>query len=351
MKKYFLFCLISLSFLNAKESLIDKIKEKEKELAVPRESVPVEESRFLIDKPIPKTAHHLPLLQTLLSIELGTLPNPIGMSFIGSHTTEKYRVKKFNAQTGPTLINLPLGIGSLFNPSQHEWKLSEGKVETTTTAVGIKADIFLFPFMQLFVTGAYLHMEQKSIIGNATIPFTKQATSFQQTSLKLGLALAGINGGQVTANNMTVPVAPIENTLDGWLVMGGTNLAIGYKGFFASLMLSGGYVQLDDHINNVMGFVQKPFMYIAPRIGYSYHGIVTAHFGVQRIELFGATSGKDLSKSTGGLVAGYSVEIEKFPVNFLAGLQFMFARDMGLSIEYVGSPDTNGLNAEIAFRF
>ena len=331
-------------------NFIEQIKQKEAQAAVPRETVPVEESKFLIDTPIPKTAHYLPFLQTLLNIEVGTLPNPIGVSFIGSHSVEKYRVKKFNAQAGKTLTSLK-GLGSLFNPSKHEWKLSVGKVEIKTSAIGIKTDVFLFPFMQLFFTGAYLHMEQKTEVGNATIPFTKQANSLQQGALKLGLVAAGIKGGQVTANNMTVPVAPIENTLDGWLVMGGTNLAVGYKGFFASLMLSGGYVQLDDRINNVTGFVQKPFMYIAPRIGYNYHGIVTAHVGVQRVELFGATEGKDLSKSTGGLVAGYSVEIEKFPINFLAGIQFMFARDMGVSIEYVGSPDVNGFNAELAYRF
>lgn len=356
MKKYLLLTILSLNAFaidkieQDKKSLIETIKDKEKKMAVPRETVPVEESKFLMKRPIPKTAHHLPFLQTLLSIQPGTLPNPIGISFIGSHVNENYSVKKFNAQTGPTLSKIP-SIGTLFSPDEQEWKLSEGKVETTTSAIGIKADMFLFPFMQIFVSGAYLHMEQKTTVGSATIPFAKSANQLQQTALKFGLALAGIKNGEVTANNMTIPIAPIQNSLDGWLVMAGTNLAIGYKGFFASFMISGGYVQLDDHANNVTGFVQKPFMYLAPRIGYSYHGIITAHVGVQRIELFGATKGKDLSQSTGGLVSGYSVEIEKFPVNFLAGLQFMFARDLGVTIEYVGSPDTKGINAELAFRF
>ncbi|MCE3047725.1 hypothetical protein [Helicobacter kayseriensis] len=35
----------------------------------------------------------------------------------------------------------------------------------------------------------------------------------------------------------------------------------------------------------------------------------------------------------------------------VAGLQFMFARDLGVAIEYVGSPDTKGINTELAFRF
>ncbi|WP_027327357.1 hypothetical protein [Helicobacter pametensis] len=327
------------------ERLIDKIKEREKAIAVPRESVPVTESKFLIHSPIPKTAEFLPFLQTLLSIKAGTLPNPIGVSFIGSHLVERFNVKKFNAQSGPTLIKLGNG---LFHTTPQEWKLSEGKSETRTSTFGIKADILLFPFMQLFVTGAYLHMEQETRIGQATIPFAREANGVEQGLINLFLKPMG---GKATANNMTIPVSTIRNSLDGYLVMGGTNLMIGYKGFFASLMISGGYVQLDDRINNVSGFVQKPFMYIAPRIGYSYHGIVTAHVGVQRVELFGATEGKDLSKTTGGLVAGYSVEVDKFPINFLAGFQFMFARDLGLSVEYVGSPDTNGINAELAYRF
>ena len=133
--------------------------------------------------------------------------------------------------------------------------------------------------------------------------------------------------------------------------MGGTILAIGYKGFFLSCMIAGGYVKLDDLVNDVSGFVKKPFMYIAPRIGYSLGGIMTAHFGVQRLELFGSTSGNDLSKITGGLVDNFNIDIEKYPVNFLVGTNFTPMRDLGISFEYVFSPDVRGLNAEIAYRF
>lgn len=364
-----------------KQNLIQKIQAREKELSVPRETVPVQKSKFLIDTPIPKTAHYLPFLQPLLNIELGTLPNPIGVSIIGSFTDENYRITKFNGTMGRNIggaivdgltpqvfenkdkilqaINkskLPFltktflralvqnidkpalqnTLRSIINDTvgageTKEWKLSEGKAHTRTGAVGVKADVFLFPFMNLFFTTAYLNVEQSTNVGNATIPLKKP----------LGNKL----------NSITFPVGTISNDLDGFLVMGGTNLMIGYKGFFASFMVSGGYVRLDDLKNNITGFVEKPFMYLAPRIGYSYHGVFTAHFGVQRIELFGETKGNDLSKITGGLVEGYSVAIEKFPVNFLVGAQFMFMRDLGLSVEYVGSPDVNGFNAEIAYRF
>lgn len=375
-----------------KESVdfFDEIKQKEAQAAVPRETVPIEESKFLIDTPIPKTAHYLPFLQTLLNIEVGTLPNPIGISIIGSYTDERYKITKFKGTIGKNIggelvqklqpliadqnnkdkineaidktqfnqnqfinsiirqtlkkfvnnianndqttinglsntINNTLGAGETT-----EWQLSEGKVRTKTGAIGIKADMFLFPFMQLFFTGAYLNVHQSTNVGNATIPLKKPLGKL---------------------NSITFPIGTIENKLDGFIAMGGTNFLIGYKGFFASMMISGGYVRLDDLQNNVKGFVEKPFMYLAPRIGYSYHGILTAHVGVQRVELFGATEGKDLSQITGGLVSGYSVELKKFPINFLAGVQFMFMRDLGLSVEYVGSPDVNGFNAELAYRF
>ena len=364
-----------------KKTLIEKIKEKELELQVPRETVPVEAINYPIKTPIPKTAEYLPMLQTLLHIEKGTLPNPIGVSIIGSFMEENYNIKRFNGTMGAsignkiafglkdaitkdkqkvmnainnsslspqqkflakTFVNLfttstatAQGIASLINNTlgageQKEWQLSEGKVHTRTGAVGVKLDTWIFPFMQLFATGTYLNMQQSTNVGNATIPL-KQSL--------LGL------------NSITFPVGILENKLDGWAVMGGTTLAIGYKGFFLSCMIAGGYVKLDDLVNDVSGFVKKPFMYIAPRIGYSLGGIMTAHFGVQRLELFGSTSGNDLSKITGGLVDNFNIDIEKYPVNFLVGTNFTPMRDLGISFEYVFSPDVRGLNAEIAYRF
>ena len=364
-----------------KKTLIEKIKEKELELQVPRETVPVEAINYPIKTPIPETAEYLPMLQTLLHIEKGTLPNPIGVSIIGSFMEENYNIKRFNGTMGASIGNkiafglkdaitkdeqkvmnainnsslsaqqkflaktfvklfttgntTAQGIASLINNTlgageQKEWQLSEGKVHTRTGAVGVKLDTWIFPFMQLFATGTYLNMQQSTNVGNATIPLKQ--------------SLAGLN-------SITFPVGILENKLDGWAVMGGTTLAIGYKGFFLSCMIAGGYVKLDDLVNDVSGFVKKPFMYIAPRIGYSLGGIMTAHFGVQRVELFGSTSGNDLSKITGGLVDNFNIDIEKYPVNFLVGTNFTPMRDLGISFEYVFSPDVRGLNAEIAYRF
>ncbi|RDU70918.1 hypothetical protein [Helicobacter brantae] len=404
-----------------KKTLIEKIKEKELELQVPRETVPVPTSNYPIKTSIPKTAYYLPMLQTLLHIEPGTLPNPIGFSVIGSYTVETYRVKKFKGQMGANLgssvssgvndaltkiqsatssvptIQTFLNDGSLFGyqtkilgqtvttaglitagngcktesglctatdnreaffsdlattlnnafgTGEKEWELSDGTIRAVTGAVGGKFDIYLFPFMNLFVTAAYIRMEQETNVGTATIPLDNPLVLSELLDGRLSSLVSN-----TTISSVSFNVGSIKNILNGYVVMGGTNLAIGYKGFFASCMLSGGYVQLDDWQNNVKGFVQKPLMYIAPRVGYTYEGIFTMHVGVQRIELFGSTKGKDLSASTGGLVQGYSVELDKFPVNFLAGAQFMPMRDFGISIEYVGSPDTSGVNAEIAYRF
>lgn len=409
-----------------KQTLREKILERELKLQVPRETVPVEAINYPIKSPIPKTAEYLPLLQTLLHIEAGTLPNPIGVSIIGSYTQENYRVTKFNGQMGANLggkissgvdgyltqiqngnATLPslgnavidgligaaiksdsllfgssvpiLGLpipGLLWNGTKgstvaknrqdffnnlqtkldqsfgngiKEWTLSDGSISTKTSAVGVKADVWVFPFMQLFVSGTYLHMEQETNVGNATIPLDQPLVLTDIITGSLAASLPA--SAKEPINSITFPVGTIRNVLDGWAVMGGTNLAIGYKGFFLSCMIGGGYVKLDDLINDVKGFVKKPFMYIAPRIGYSLGGVFTAHFGVQRIELFGSTSGNDLSASTGGLVQGYSVDIEKYPVNFLVGTSFTPMRDFGISFEYVTSPDSKGLNAEIAYRF
>lgn len=374
------------------KSFMERMQEKELELQVPRETVPVTESHYPIQTSIPKTAHYLPFLQTLLNIKEGTLPNPLGVSIIGSYITETYRVKRFSGEMGtgigdkigglfekiPSSFKVPTGIGFLpniniplfgslgvlsktprdqfianlktqindaFGTGEKEWTLSEGTVSTKTSAIGAKVDTWLFPFMNLFMSATYIHMEQETHVGNATIPLDSPIT------INLDGTAFGNSPKTITLNEITFPVGSVKNTLDGFAVMGGTNLAIGYKSFFLSCMVGGGYVQLDDWQNDVSGFVQKPFMYIAPRIGYTYEGVFTLHTGLQRIELFGSTKGSDLSASSGGLVKGYSVEVDKFPINFLAGAQFMPMQDFGISLEYVGSPDTSGINAEIAYRF
>lgn len=243
------------------------------------------------------------------------------------------------------IADLKTQINNAFGTGEKEWKLSEGTVSTKTSAIGAKVDTWLFPFMNLFMSATYVHMEQETRVGSATIPLDSPIT------INLDGTALGNNPKTITLNEITVPIGSVKNTLDGFAVMGGTNLAIGYKSFFASCMIGGGYVQLDDWQNDVKGFVQKPFMYIAPRVGYTYEGVFTLHTGVQKIKLFSPTKGKDLSASSGGLVQRYSVEVKKFPINFLAGAQFMPMQDFGISLEYVGSPDISGINAEIAYRF
>ncbi len=436
-----------------KKSLREKLLEKELELQVPRETVPVEAINYPIKTPIPKTTQYLPMLQTLLHIEAGTLPNPIGVSIIGSFTQEQYRIKKFMGKMGSNLggkirtglnslltdaqkdnliingkpvaipqtikseitdaqlfgepkkipilhtpyseaghlwggdknntpaqnridffNNLETKLNNAFGTETKEWHLSNGTVKTTTSAVGVKADMWIFPFMQIFGGITYLHMEQETDVGSATIPLN--GTLNVQKDLLTGGTLSPVVSNLPIEDmipNLTVeqkkivkeirqnlnkdlteiifPVGVIKNVLDGYAAIGGTNLAIGYKGFFLSCMIAGGYVQLDDLEHDVKGFVEKPFMYVAPRVGYSLGGVMTAHFGVQYIELFGATQGKDLSAVSYGLVSNYGVEIEKYPVNFLVGTSFTPMRDLGISFEYVFSPDVKGLNAEIAYRF
>lgn len=333
--------------------------------------MPVEAINYPIKTPIPKTAEYLPMLQTLLHIEAGTLPNPIGVSIIGSYTEENYKVTNFRGTAGSLLVKLGksaslLGLidsslrgqknGKIVEGQQYDIQLSDGKVNVKTGAVGVKLDTWVFPFMQLFATGAYLSMEQTTHIGDTiTIKNVPEVNFLQQPNGKITNIKAPTQISKGLASLVGIPSAvdfrQIGSKLDGWLVMGGTNLAIGYKGFFLSCMIAGGYVELDDLANNIKGFVMKPFMYIAPRVGYSLGGVMTAHFGVQRVELFGQTSGNDLSQLTFDSIRSYVTEIEKFPVNFLIGTNFTPMRDLGISFEYVFSPDVKGLNAEIAYRF
>lgn len=355
-----------------KQTLREKMLQKELELQVPRETVPVEAINYPIKTPIPKTTEYLPMLQTLLHIEAGSLPNPIGVSIIGSYTEENYQVTNFRGTAGSLLVTLGkfapfLGIinsslggqknGKIVEGQQYDVELSDGRVNVKTGAVGVKLDTWVFPFMQIFATGAYLSMEQTTLIGDTiTIKNVPELGGIPQrptgniinikAPTQVDRKYAGLLGIQGD-----IDFRQIGNKLDGWLAMGGTNLAIGYKGFFLSCMIAGGYVKLDDLANGIKGFVKKPFMYVAPRIGYSLGGVFTAHFGVQRVELFGSTSGNDLSQLTFDAIRSYETEIEKFPVNFLVGTNFAPMRDLGISFEYVFSPDVKGLNAEIAYRF
>lgn len=351
---------------------------------VSRENIPIIEGKYPIQTPIPKTAYHLPLLQSLFHIKEGTLPNPLGVSLIGGYMIDTYRVSKFKGQMGESigeklggiLDGIPEKIGSIylfnnaqfkgvlfnqtreaflsniqqqlnnaFNTDTTDWKLTDGESSSITSAIGAKFDLYLLPFLNLFVTATYIHVEQETRVGSATIPLNQPIT------LNLDGIIFGNNKVPITIDKISFPIGTMKNTLDGYALMGGTNLSVGYKGFFASCMLSVGYVELSDWKNNIDEFVKKPFMYIAPRVGYTYAGVVTLHIGVQRIELFGSTKGNDLSALSGGLVQSYLAEVEKFPINFLAGMQFMPMRDFGISFEYVGSPDTSGVNAEISYRF
>ncbi|MGL4524471.1 MAG: hypothetical protein ACRCVN_02965 [Spirochaetia bacterium] len=287
---------------------------------LPPAEVPVIPSQFLADtKPTP-IAHVLPLLQEQFKIPAGMFPNPIGISLVYNYTTESYNVTSFKGEPGA--LGSAIGLSSI--------GIGKGVVDIQSHAIGLKFDTMLLPFLQIFGLAAYITMNQTTTIEGLRL------------QLKPGL------GGGIIPVDMTIP---IENSLEGFIGMGGMNMMFGYKGFFLSFMLSGGLVRLDDNINNVKGFVSKPIMYVAPRIGYQYKGIFNIFTGVQYIALFGATQGADLSALTGGLVKSFEVGLEKFPVNFVVGCQFTPIREFSIGLEYVGSPGANGVNIEIGGRF
>jgi len=292
--------------------------QENKVFSTPEGDIPTMDSLFVIKTKPSKISLYLPLLQKKFGIPYGALPNPIGISIIYNYTEETYGIKNFYGEGGKK-GQLSLNDITLYNL---------GKTFVKTHAIGAKMDIMLLPFMQIF--GAFVYLN------------SLQVTTLHNVEVAVNIGLLSI---PVPIGDMTIPTK-----LEGFIGMGGVNLLFAYKGFFLSFMLSGGYLHLDDKINNISLFTEKPILYYAPRIGYNHKGIFTIYFGVQGVELFGATKGKDLSKATGGLVRSYNVFLEKFPVSFLIGFQFVIIREFTITMEYIGSPDGHGVNIETGFR-
>ncbi|MGL4393822.1 MAG: hypothetical protein ACRCS8_01160 [Brevinema sp.] len=284
-------------------------------------------NQFLIDTKIPKTAEVLPMFQHKFGIPIGVFPNPIGISMFYNYTKEQYRIKNFKAESasGGSLANI-------LKPGMNEWKISNGLMDIQSHIVGAQIDVTLFPFLQLFGLVGYISMDQSIYLGE-----------------KIGVPT--IFGPIDIPTSLIAENGTLQNKLEGWVAVAGANFVVAYKGFFAALMISGGYVCMNDKVNNIRGFVKKPLMYVAPRIGYQYKSIFRLYTGVQYIELFGSTEGSDLSKVTDGLLKSFSIEFEKFPVNFLAGIQFFITREFSLGMEYAGGPNMNGVNVQISGRF
>lgn len=333
--------------------------------STPMGDVPTMASSFLIKTKPSRTAVYLPLLQKQFGIPVGALPNPIGISLIYNYTEETYRITKFHGKggsaTGKDIANLlkpskksarrkgfkPGGGGLGMTVNLDDINLNNpGTTRVKTHAVGVKMDVMLLPFLQLFGLVAYLNSSQVTALHgvNATGHIVLGGGN-KPHKFPIGKPHKPNKGIKIPIGNITIPTK-----LEGFVGLGGMNLLFGYKGFFFSFMLSGGYVRLDDTINHIYKFTEKPILYYAPRIGYNYRGIFTVYFGIQGVELFGSTKGKDLSKATSGLVKSYTVSLEKFPVNFLAGFTFMLTREFVISMEYVGSPDGYGVNIETGFR-
>ncbi len=263
--------------------------------------------------------HNLPLLQRELKISSDDMPYPIGISFIYNYAIENYRIKKFAITPGPLLSPI-LGKG------EQNWKLSKGITQMKTHSIGAKVDVLLFPFLQLFGMATYLKVQQSIQMGEATVP-------------------------NIFNKPITLAMPDMMNNLEGFMAMGGANLIMAYKGFVCFVSAAGGYVRLDNKEKEIYNFVSQPIFYVAPRLGYSYNGIFTAYTGVQYLKTFGKNQGQGLVNMSDKLVKSYSVEVEKFPVNFLVGIQWMLNKNFGLTMEYSGSPDNQAFMIEAGLRF
>lgn len=279
----------------------------------------MEEPKFLIHANPSASTKYLPLLQKQFNIAPGLFPNPIGISVTYTYSEENYYITRFAVKPG-SLLSLLLG------KEEKNWQLSKGISFLKTHSVGVKMDTYLLPFLQLFGMLSYIKVEQLIQIGTATV-------------------MGRFN------RPFKVNIPDMKNNLDGFLGLGGMNLVFSYKGFLMLLSVAGGYVRLDNRKEEIKGFISQPVLYVAPRIGYSYGGIFTGYAGVQYIKTFGKNQGQGLVNLSEQIVKSYSVEVEKFPVNFIVGFQWMLSRILGINIEYAGSPDSHGVSIDTMFRF
>lgn len=71
--------------------------------------------------------------------------------------------------------------------------------------------------MNLFMGATYVHMEQETRVGNATIPLDSPIT------INLNGTAFGNNPKTIILNEITFSVGSVKNTLDGFAVINGRN--------------------------------------------------------------------------------------------------------------------------------
>lgn len=298
-----------------------------------------------------KSQKYLPLLQDKIPITVGANSNPIGLSLIGGIRNDIYRLSNVYGTLGGSILPFTLPIGSypaLFDQSAQKWQFSEGKIYIQTKNIGIKIDAQIFPFMQIFISGTYLNMIQNSNLGDVNIPISQNLNSDQ---LKYYSSVLQAFGVSLSDTSATFHIGKVQTEFKGWLTMGGANFIYDYNGIFVSCIIAGGYIMLNDTTNNIKNHIQHPFMYIAPRIGYSYLGIMDTYLGIQRIDFFGKKTNNPLNTTTNNLAQSYSANMTKFPIDFTIGTHFTPIKEFSISIEYIVSPDTKGLTTEVTYRF
>lgn len=302
-----------------------------------------------------KTSEILPFFQNDIPITMGTKSNPIGFSLIGGIRDDTFKITSADGTLGSVLelFTRPLGSSSqaypaLFDSTTQEWQFSQGKIYTQSKSIGAKIDAWIFPFMQVFFSGAYLNITQRANLGDASIPITQNLTTDHFSYYSGVLKAFGVS---LSSTNATFHIGEVQTNLEGWFAMGGANFIYDYKGFFISCLVAGGYVTLNDTTHGITNYLQRPFMYIAPKIGYSFGKIFDTYLGVQRIQTFGENAQSILNTTTNGLAQSYKAQTSRFPIDFIIGTSLAPIKDFSLVFEYIVSPDSRGLNAEISYRF
>lgn len=236
--------------------------------------------------------------------------------------------------------------------------IETGKAKERTTTSGLRAGVWIFPFMQVY--GIYNEIEGKSVINARS--YTKLSGPLSGM-LSQSLIDSMMPGAIYHGNGMVETNDRIEILLDSKNFGGGVTLAGGYKKFFTVLDMNYTYTKFDFSNDYTHTFV------ISPRVGYDMKlfdrplRIWTGFMGQYvSSKVTGRLTALHFNGSTGSMVplinpngtAGFEVRQKLVrPINYIIGGRYTITPHVALMIEggYAGSGGRKSVLSNIEFMF
>lgn len=236
--------------------------------------------------------------------------------------------------------------------------IETGKAKERTTTNGLRAGVWVFPFMQVY--GIYNRVEGKSQVD--TKSYTKLSGPFVSI-LNQNLINSFMPGAIYHGNGLVETNDRIEISLDSRNYGGGLTFAGGYKQYFAILDMNYTYTKFDFSRDYVHTFV------LSPRVGYDtklfdrplriWTGIMGQYVSSK---VTGRLTALQFSGSTGSMVplinpngtAGFKVEQHLVrPINYMVGFRYTITPHAAFMLEggYAGPNGRKSIlgNVEILF--